>query len=357
VEYQLKNQVSYLGIKICKNQKERIEINYPPLIDKVQKKFNMWLIRDLSLTGRILLSKAEGLSRLSYTAMVLDAPNSIIRQVNMKMYNFIWKNKPHYLNRGILGNLFHQGGLNAIDFEVSNTVFKIKWIQNCIKSNDKLWYYISNQIFSQIGGIQFLLKCNFDINKVPIKLSNFHRQALLSWMLAYKHNFSPHRCLIWNDKDIKYKNKTLFLEYWFRNNILLVTQLLRHDGQLLSYGEFLDKFILPISAKDYSVVFDALPSGLLQLLRSANAVDLNITFDFNLRLEGISIVDKNATIISSDRFVVHIEFLQLKVSGIHVFRALSGRRFLWFPGNTVSLIRFVRFHLKLFMVFIQLIRS
>jgi len=105
------------------------------------------------------------------------------------------------------------------------------------------------------------------------------------------------------------------------------------------------------------VVFDAIPSGLLQLLRSANAVDLNITFDFNLRLEGISIVDKNATIISSDRFVVHIEFLQLKVSGIHVFRALSGRRFLWFPGNTVSLIRFVRFHLKLFMVFIQLIRS
>jgi len=45
----------------------------------------MWLMRDLSLTGRILLSKAEGLSRLSYTAMVLDAPNSIIRQVNMKM--------------------------------------------------------------------------------------------------------------------------------------------------------------------------------------------------------------------------------------------------------------------------------
>ena len=68
--------------------------------------------------------------------------------------------------------------------------------------------------------------------------------------------------------------------------------MLHHDGHLLSYGEFLDKFKLPISAKDYAVVFDAIPSGLLQLLRSANAVDLNVTFDFNLRLEGISIVDK-----------------------------------------------------------------
>ncbi len=212
----VKNQVSYLGIKICRNQKEIIDLNYLSLIDKVQKKCNAWLVRDLSLTGRILLSKAEGLSRLSYTAMVLDAPKSIIRQVNKKMYNFIWRNRPHYLNRDILGNLYYQGGLNAIDFEASNTIFKIKWIQNCIKSNNKLWYYIPNLVFDQIGGIKFLLNCNFDINKIPIKLSNFHRQALLSWLLVYKHNFSPHRCLIWNNKDIKYKNKTLFLNIGLR---------------------------------------------------------------------------------------------------------------------------------------------
>lgn len=288
----VKTQVSYLGIKICKNQKERIDLNYLPLIDKIQNKFNSWLIRDLSLNGRILLSKAEGLSRLSYTAMVLDTPKSCISQVNKKMYNFIWKNKLHYLNRDILGNLFNQGGLNAIDFGVSNVVFKIKWIQNCIKSNNQLWYYIPNLVFDKIGGINFLLNCNFDINKIPLKLSNFHRQALLSWLLVYKHNFSPHRCLIWNNKDIKYKNKTLFFDYWFRNNIILVTQLFRPDGVLLSYGEFLDKFKLPISAKDYAVVFDAIPSGLLQLMRAADAFDLNITNDLNVKLDGISILDK-----------------------------------------------------------------
>lgn len=49
-------------------------------------------------------------------------------------------------------------------------------MQNYIKSNNK------------IGGIKFLLS-NFDINKIPIKLSNFHRQALLSWVLVYKHSY------------------------------------------------------------------------------------------------------------------------------------------------------------------------
>lgn len=73
VVFQLKTKSLIWASKYVKI-KRKIDLNYIPLIDKVQKKFNAWLIRDLSLTGRILLSKAEGLSRLAYTAMVLDAP-------------------------------------------------------------------------------------------------------------------------------------------------------------------------------------------------------------------------------------------------------------------------------------------
>ncbi len=88
--------------------------------------------------------------------------------------------------------------------------FKIKWIQNYIHSKDKLWYYIPNIIFEKVGGIEFLLNCNFNISKLPIKLSNVHKQALLSWMIIYKHNFSPHKCLIWNNKYITHQNKSFF---------------------------------------------------------------------------------------------------------------------------------------------------
>ncbi len=167
-------------------------------------------MRDLSLNGRVLLSKSEGLSRLVYTAMAIDIPKSIINEINKCIYNFIWKNKHHYLNKKILCNPLNQGGLNVLDFETSNTIFKIKWIQNYIRSKDKLWYCIPNIIFEKVGGIEFLLNCNFNISKLPIKLSNFHKQALLSWMIIYKHNFSPHKCLIWNNKYITQQNKSLF---------------------------------------------------------------------------------------------------------------------------------------------------
>ncbi len=89
--------------------------------------------------------------------------------------------------------------------------------------------------------------------------------------LIYKHNFSPHRYFIWNNHDICYKNKSLFFPDWFRNNIFLVSQLLNSTGYLLSYSEFLRKYCIPVTPRDFAIVMDAIPSGAIALLK--NSVD------------------------------------------------------------------------------------
>ncbi len=62
-----------------------------------------------------------------------------------------------------------------------------------------------------MGGLAFVLQCNFDLSKIPVRLTNFHRQVLVqSWLLIYKHNFSPNKCIIWNNRYITFKHKTLF---------------------------------------------------------------------------------------------------------------------------------------------------
>ncbi len=38
----IRNIVSYSGIKICQNQKERVELNFNRLIEKIKKKFSVW---------------------------------------------------------------------------------------------------------------------------------------------------------------------------------------------------------------------------------------------------------------------------------------------------------------------------
>lgn len=42
---------------------------------------------------------------------------------------------------------------------------------------EKLWYIIANLVSKKVGGINFLLKCDFDLNKISTQLSSFHSQV------------------------------------------------------------------------------------------------------------------------------------------------------------------------------------
>lgn len=64
----VKETVNYLGVVISKSEQDRVSLNFNPAFEKIKSKFNLWLLRDLSLRGRVLLSKAEGISRRTYCA-------------------------------------------------------------------------------------------------------------------------------------------------------------------------------------------------------------------------------------------------------------------------------------------------
>uniref|UniRef100_A0A8C6NVQ2 Reverse transcriptase domain-containing protein n=1 Tax=Nothobranchius furzeri TaxID=105023 RepID=A0A8C6NVQ2_NOTFU len=74
----IKQEVRYLGIIITKNQESRITQNFYPFQEKLKHRLNQWLLRDLSLKGRVLITKAEGISRLTYASLALhlDEKNS-----------------------------------------------------------------------------------------------------------------------------------------------------------------------------------------------------------------------------------------------------------------------------------------
>ena len=67
----LKKSVKYLGIDVTKDMLTRQQLNFLPRLKKTKNIMNMWLQRDLSIFGRILLTKAEGISRLVYPALSL----------------------------------------------------------------------------------------------------------------------------------------------------------------------------------------------------------------------------------------------------------------------------------------------
>lgn len=73
--------VAYLGVRLCKDESYRHSLNFHPILNSTKRKLNSWLQRDLSIYGRVLLSKSEGLSRSAYVSQALFVPKTLYQRV------------------------------------------------------------------------------------------------------------------------------------------------------------------------------------------------------------------------------------------------------------------------------------
>lgn len=71
--------------------------------------------RDLSVNGRVLLAKAEGISGLIYAASSLALNSKTIKKINQLLFNFLWKNRIHYIQKSVEINSRKNGGLDFLD--------------------------------------------------------------------------------------------------------------------------------------------------------------------------------------------------------------------------------------------------
>uniref|UniRef100_A0A8C6SMB2 Reverse transcriptase domain-containing protein n=1 Tax=Neogobius melanostomus TaxID=47308 RepID=A0A8C6SMB2_9GOBI len=291
----VKQSVKYLGIQITKNKATRQQLNVHHRIVKTQSIFNLWLQRDLTLYGRVLLSKAEGLSRFVYPLLSLYVDERISKEINTLFLNFIWKNKPHKLKKAVLSNAKAEGGLEILEFSDTVNTFRINWLKRCLANSKSIWYFIPNYIFDSLGGLSFLLTCNYAPTKLPVSLANFHQQCLLAWKLCFNHNFSPHKYSLWNNEHITIRNRSLFFPKWFQKNINKIVSLLDEHGSFLPYEQFMVKYEFPIPFREYNSVIKAIPPELLHLIRchlsfyNINNIDDSSTV---LTLNGINLLDR-----------------------------------------------------------------
>lgn len=130
------------------------------------------------MKGRVLLSKAEGIARLVYVASSPFLDNITAKKIDQLLFNFLWKNRIHYIRKSVVINSCKNGGLDFLDFSTFNNMFKINWLKHFLKNDSSMWNFIPKYVFNQISGLPFILVCNYKINKIPVKLSDFHEQAL-----------------------------------------------------------------------------------------------------------------------------------------------------------------------------------
>ncbi len=150
----IKNIIKYLGIHITKNLTERQELKFSPKLKKAQSIFNNWLRRDLTIIGRVMLTKVEEVSRFIYPTLSLFVQDSTCKKNNDLFIQFVWRSKHHHLIKEILQGPRNEGGFELLDFFYFNYTFKVKWLRNGLLKS--ICFFIP-YIFKKVAGLHFFV--------------------------------------------------------------------------------------------------------------------------------------------------------------------------------------------------------
>lgn len=106
----------------------------------------------------------ESISRGLHPASSL-ALSSDFKSINQLNFNFIWRNRTHYIKTAITVQDLSEGGLKAIDFECMNRTLKLNWLKHCVKSPGSICHIFPQTILDKMGGIEFILRCDHNVTK------------------------------------------------------------------------------------------------------------------------------------------------------------------------------------------------
>ena len=173
-----KDPIKVLGTFLSYNEEKNIEENFLKRIRRMKVKLNSSLSRDLTLYGKSLLAKSLGASQLVYAASMLSVPIKIIKNVQSELFSFLWKNKKDKIKRAVIYQPPKEGGLHFVNFAMMVKSLRLAWISKFLSDTNNSWKAIPNYYFSDYGGLQFLLKCNYNVNFINKNIPIFYRELL-----------------------------------------------------------------------------------------------------------------------------------------------------------------------------------
>ena len=189
--------VKILGVHFFNDKKDNEDLNcamrtynFSLKLRKLQTKLDMWRARSLTLFDRVLITKTPGISRIIYSASNIEVPNTIAGVLKQKLFNFTWQKKDKIKHTVVYQDLGKGGLLRMTDVDLLFKALGLAWIPRLLNAGDKNWCSVPNYHFRKQGGLNFLLKCNYE-TKLFSQLPAFYKNILQSFQelkLLYSYN-------------------------------------------------------------------------------------------------------------------------------------------------------------------------
>ena len=216
----------------------KLEQNWVGKIDKIIRCIKSWEKRDLSIVGKIIVTKTFLLSQFIFVMQALLLPLNILKNINTILFKFIWKkrlsNKKAFekVRRDVLCDNYSEGGLNMINIIDMQHSFSLKWLQRVYLNKEASFACIPLYFYEKLGNDLSALRSNLTSNYfkgLEEIRPEFWRCAMEIWLNS---NVEPepeevnieHQPL-WNNDNIKYRNTVLYYNKANLRDLLAATGL------------------------------------------------------------------------------------------------------------------------------------
>jgi hypothetical protein len=257
--FDVKNEVKLLGLKI-KNNCSNYTASKNDIEEKISCQIRFWNRFDLSLPGRISVSKTFMYSQLNYIGCFL--PIEAERLVNIENIIEQYVRGPLNISKERMTLTREEGGLGLFSIPIFLGSQACTWAKRAQNLDDN-WKL---RLYKGSNGNTLNLRCkNFNKNEEPILFNiAYHMEKFQNLLSKTGKNYEEaylvdNECFMYGGEnrkkfDSEFFGEDFFNDHRYRLGNLKYSHLLDENSEFLGYGAFLRKWNLPILEEKFNVI-------------------------------------------------------------------------------------------------------
>ena len=248
-----------LGITF-KNSLSDITDIYSEKMLAIKGEIAKWMMRNVSLQGKVTVIKSLLVSKISYLFMTIPNPSqAMISELTTTFFRFLWHGKGEKIKRGTLLKDPMRGGVGMLDLAAHIKAQKIAWIRRYITKSGT-WKAIAREITGQ--NVEFWMMGHTALRKKVKRIKNVFWREVVSALGDFKEvcvldvqevTASP---IFFSDIT---RFKSTWIKVWYDKGIRTLNDLLKPDGALMEYEAFSQIYNIQDTFLDYMSLLRSLP--------------------------------------------------------------------------------------------------
>ena len=185
-----------------------------------------------------MLIKTLLLSKLTFKAMVIGLPLTLVSKLKKLVFRFLW-NGPDKVKRDAIYQDYNMGGLKMTNVEIMLKSLRLTWISRFLQNEDTPWKIYLEYELKRMGGYRLFFKCNFNVAKCEaLNLSKFYSDLLHTWKEFRDHYKIQGNEIVWNNEHILVNGKPVFFRNFYEAGIITVEHLFPSASSLSAQTAF-----------------------------------------------------------------------------------------------------------------------